>query len=67
MIGSKYTEIARDAWATVPGRGIRQTVNPDGNPAKLTYINNGEVVFVKHFEYDESGNITLILCDTNDD
>lgn len=66
MIGSQYTEIARDAWATVPGRSIRPVFNDDGNPVKLTYIQDGEVVFVKHFEYDANGNVTLILCDTND-
>jgi hypothetical protein len=67
MIGSIYTEMARDAWTTVPGRSIRPVYNADGNPVKLTYIQDGEVVFVKHFEYDADGNVTLILCDTNDD
>lgn len=62
MLGSIYSEITRDAWATVPGRTLEFVNNSDGNPTQITYLDGTTVVFVKYLTYDANGNVTKIEC-----
>lgn len=62
MIGSIYTEIARDAWATVPGRSMEFVNDANGNPTTITYKQGATVVFVKYLTYDANGDVTKIEC-----
>lgn len=62
MIGSIFTDIARDAWASVPGRSIDLENNAQGNPTKITFKKGDTVVFVKYLTYDGDGNVTRIEC-----
>lgn len=62
MIGSIYTEIARDAWTTVPGRSKDFVVDDNGNYTKITYSENNNVVFAQYLTYDANGNCIKIEC-----
>ena len=62
MIGNIYTEAARANWATVPGRKVLPEYDENGNPTKITFLDNNTVVFVQYFTYDENSNATSIEC-----
>lgn len=62
MIGSIYTESARDAWTCVPGRNVAITNNENGDPVKEVYSYQGAVCFAKYYTYDSDGNIINIEC-----
>lgn len=62
MIGNLYTEAARDAWVTVPGRSKDFVVDANGNYTKITYSENNNVVFAQYLTYDANNNCIKIEC-----
>ena len=62
MIGSIYSEAARDAWVTVPGREKFLEYDANGNAIKITCVDNGNVVYVQYLTYDANNNCTHIEC-----
>ena len=62
MLGSNYTEVTRDNWATVPGRDVEFTNNASGKPTKITYLEGDTVVFAQYLTYDANGNVIKIEC-----
>lgn len=62
MIGGNYTETTRDAWTCVPGRDVDITYNEYNKPTSETFIDNGNVVFIKVFTYDANKNVIKIQC-----
>lgn len=62
MIAGVNTETTRDAWVTVPGRSIEQTVNANGDPTSITYKEGTTAVFIQNFTYDANNNCIKIEC-----
>jgi hypothetical protein len=62
MIGNVYTEAARANWATVPGRAVDGVYDANGNPTKLTFSEDTNVVYAQYFTYDANGNPIKIEC-----
>ena len=62
MIGGVFSVSARDAWTTVPGRDCVAVNNANGDPITLTFLENGNVVFVQYFTYDSKGNFLKCEC-----
>lgn len=62
MYGSLTAELSRENWCVVPGRSIVYVNNKAGDPIKASYKNGDDVIFVKYYSYDESGNIVKIEC-----
>lgn len=62
MIGSIYTEAARANWTVVPGRTVDGVYNANGDPTKLTFSENNNVVYAQYFTYDANGNAIKIEC-----
>lgn len=62
MIGSIYTEIARDNWNTTPGHSTALEFNANNKVTKITYKNGNTTVFAQNFTYDANGNCILITC-----
>lgn len=65
MIGGVNSVSARDAWVLVPGRSYVPEPNSDGNPAKITFYDGVNVVFVQYFTYDADGNCIKVECKTS--
>lgn len=65
MIGNIYTQSARESWATVPGRDIDFVNDENGNPTKITFIENDNVVFVQYLTYDDTNSVVKIQCRQN--
>lgn len=64
MIAGINTETTRDAWVTVPGRSIEQTLNANGDPTQIVYKQGTTAVFKQLFTYDANNNVTKIECVT---
>lgn len=62
MLGSIYTEFARNAWATVPGQSYTLTYDANGNPTVITYYRDTTVIFIQNLTYDANGNPTRVEC-----
>ena len=61
MLGNIYTEAARANWATVPGHDLLLENDPNGNPTKITFLDNNTVVFVQYLTYTD-GAVTKVEC-----
>lgn len=63
MLGSIYTELARNSWTIVPGRRVDFTVNANGQYEKETYIDeNGNTAFAVNYTYNANGKVISISC-----
>lgn len=61
MIGNQYTDAARVNWATVPGRTVDMVNDENGNPTKITFSQNGTVVYVQYLTYTNNA-VTRVEC-----
>ena len=64
MLGSIFSEIARDSWTNTPDNAMVFVNDSNGNPVTITYYQGTTAVFVKTFTYDSNGNTTRIECST---
>lgn len=64
MLGSIFTEIARESWSNVPNHGVFYTNDSKGNPTVITFKDGDNVVFIKNITYDENGSVTSVVCTT---
>lgn len=62
MLGNIYTEAARVNWAVVPGRDVDLVNDENGNPTKITFSENGSVVYVQYLTYDNKNHPIKIQC-----
>ena len=62
MLGSIYTELARNSWTMTPGNACDFTVDANGNTTAITFSQGGNVVFVQNLTYDANNNCTRIEC-----
>lgn len=62
MLGSLFSDIARESWSNVPNHSILFTNDSNGNPTEITYKDGENVVFIKNLTYDANGNVTSIVC-----
>lgn len=62
MLGSIFTELARNAWTMTPGNKITFVYDANGNATSITFYQGQNVVFVQNLTYDSNGNCTLIEC-----
>jgi hypothetical protein len=62
MIGNLYTEAARISWCVVPGRVCLYENNDNGDPVKITFVANNNVIFAQYLTYDDNHNITKVEC-----
>lgn len=62
MIGNIYTEAARASWCVVPGRVCLFQNNDNGDPVKITFVANNNVIFVQYLTYDDNNSVVKIEC-----
>ena len=62
MLGSIYTEMARNAWATIPGNAYEPEYDSNNNPVKITFYQGATAVFIQNITYDANGNPTRVEC-----
>lgn len=62
MLGSIFSELARDSWCNTPENSMELVNDSNGNPVTITYYQGLNAVFIKTFTYDSNGNPTRIVC-----
>lgn len=62
MLGSIYTEFARNSWTMIPGNANEFTYDANGNPTVIKYLQGTTVIFIQNITYDANGNPTRVEC-----
>lgn len=62
MLGSIFTELARNAWTMTPGNSCDLVNDANGNPTQITYSQGDNVVFIQNLTYDANNSVTHIEC-----
>lgn len=62
MLGSIFTELARNCWTMTPGNACDFTVDSNGNYTAITFKQGENVVFVQNLTYNSDNVCTHIEC-----